>query len=229
MTTTTKLPTHADHAAPIARWMEIWGVPQSSFSAVDAFDNALDAWNKAWQGPLSAWAPGGSASGYLGALVGWPISTGSRPAEPSRAARTYPPGRSIDALEVGEQASFTKLITQAEIDAFAQITGDINPVHIDEAWAATSVFEGRISHGLLTAGLISATIGMQLPGPGTIYLSQSLRWTAPVRAGDTLTCTVTIKELVPEKNRAVLTTVVSRDGVEVLTGEALVMPPKAAS
>jgi 3-hydroxybutyryl-CoA dehydratase len=189
----------------MTRWMEMWGMPQSSRVAVDAFD----AWKKAWEGSLSVWAPGSLSS--------------------ARAPREYAPGRSIDQLQVGQRATFTKLVTQADIDDFARVTGDDNPIHLDEAWAATSVFKGRISHGLLTAGLISATIGTQLPGPGTLYLSQSLRWTAPARPGDVLTCTVTVKELVPEKNRAVLTTIVTCEGKEILTGEALVMPPKAAS
>ena len=218
-----------DPTRPIARWMEMWGVPQSSLWAVGAFDDAFDAWQKAWNGPLSACAPAAAGSPYLGALPGWPTRSGSAPVAPAPVVRNYGPGLSIGQLHVGQQASFTKVVTQAEIDAFAQISGDTNPVHIDEDWAAQSVFGGRISHGLLTAGLISATIGTQLPGPGTIYLSQSLRWTAPVRAGDSLTCTVTVKELVTEKNRAILTTVVSRDDTEVLTGEALVMPVKVAA
>lgn len=136
-------------------------------------------------------------------------------------------GRSLDQLAVGDSESFTKTITQADIDAFASISGDDNPAHVDEDWAARSPFKGRVAHGILTAGLISAALGRSLPGPGSIYLSQTLRWTAPVYPGDTLTATVTVRDLDAERNRATLDTVVERDGRSVLVGEALVMPPPA--
>jgi len=195
--------------------MGFWGMPEPSPAA---FAGAVGAWQKAWEESLAIWAPQPTLGVWSGLT---PV--GAPPRVP--APRQYPPGRSIDQLEVGQQATFTKRVTQAEIDQFAQVTGDNNPVHIDEEWAAASSFKGRISHGLLTAGLISATIGTHLPGPGTIYMSQTLRWTAPVRSGDLLTCTVTVKELVPEKNRAILTTIVTCEDREVLTGEALVVPP----
>jgi len=179
----------------------------------------MEAWQKAMGDALVAWAPQSTAR------PGWaPSGLVAAP----RMRREHPPGKSIDQLAVGQQAIFTKHVTQDDIDGFAEVTGDDNPVHIDEEWAAASSFKGRISHGLLTAGLISATIGTHLPGPGTIYMSQTLRWTWPVRSGDLLTCTVTVKELIPDKNRAVLTTVVTCEGREVLTGEALVVPPVRA-
>jgi 3-hydroxybutyryl-CoA dehydratase len=207
----------------IARWLELcWGIPEPSQVA---FADAMGAWQKAWEESLAIWAPQPAPAGRQG----WAEVAAPLPLAAPRMQREYPPGRSIDQLEVGQQATFTKLVTQAEIDGFAQVTGDDNPVHIDEEWAAASVFKGRISHGLLTAGLISATIGTQLPGPGTIYMSQTLRWTAPVRSGDMLTCTVTVKELIPEKNRAILTTVVACEDREVLVGEAIVVPPLAAT
>jgi 3-hydroxybutyryl-CoA dehydratase len=142
-------------------------------------------------------------------------------------ARAYPHGRTIAELAVGDAASMTKAFSQSDIDGFARVSGDANPVHLDREYAEASFFKGRIAHGVLTAGLISAVIGMDLPGPGTIYLSQTLRGRAPVRPGDRLTATVTVKEVVAEKNRVVLDTVVTRDGEPVLTGEALVMPPAA--
>jgi 3-hydroxybutyryl-CoA dehydratase len=169
----------------------------------DPVERAMEA----WQGALD------DAAEVYGALAGPPP------------AREHPTGRTLAQLAVGDEASMSRTISQADVDAFARISGDANPVHIDRRYADASFFEGRIAHGVLTAGLISAVIGMRLPGPGTIYLSQSLRWRKPVRPGDRLTATVTVKEIVAEKNRVVLDTVVSRDGEPVLTGEALVMPP----
>jgi 3-hydroxybutyryl-CoA dehydratase len=218
MSSATATPMTTATATQLSRWMDLWGVPKPSQTAVA---DAVDAWQKAWGNAVVAWAPQPAPT----AGSGW---TPVEHVAPPRMRREYPPGRSIDQLAVGQQATFIKRVTQAEIDGFAQVTGDDNPVHIDEEWAAASSFKGRISHGLLTAGLISATIGTHLPGPGTIYMSQTLRWTWPVRAGDLLTCTVTVKELIPEKNRAVLTTVVTCEGREVLTGEALVVPPVRA-
>jgi 3-hydroxybutyryl-CoA dehydratase len=173
----------------------------------------LEAWERAWARTAEA------AWSFMGALT---LAPADRPAE-----AVYPAGRTIEELAVGDSARFTKRIEQSDIDAFARISGDANPVHIDEKWAEESFFKGRIAHGILTGGLISAAIGMQLPGPGTIYLSQTLKWLAPVRPGDELTATVTVREIVPERNRVILDTVVTRGDDLVLTGEALVMPPKA--
>jgi 3-hydroxybutyryl-CoA dehydratase len=176
----------------------------------------MDAWERAWARTAeAAWS--------------WMSAMTLAPAQRTAAARTYPAGRTIAELAVGDSASFTKRIEQSDIDAFARVSGDANPVHIDEKWADESFFKGRIAHGILTGGLISAAIGMQLPGPGTIYLSQTLKWLAPVRPGDELTATVTVREIVAERNRVVLDTVVMRGEDLVLTGEALVMPPKAAA
>jgi 3-hydroxybutyryl-CoA dehydratase len=175
----------------------------------------LEAWERAWARTAEA------AWSWMSPMTLAPVR---REAE----APAYPVGRTIAELAVGDNASFTKRIEQSDIDAFARVSGDANPVHIDEKWAQESFFKGRIAHGILTGGLISAAIGMQLPGPGTIYLSQTLKWLAPVRPGDELTATVTVREIVPERNRVVLDTVVMRGEDLVLTGEALVMPPKAA-
>ena len=132
-------------------------------------------------------------------------------------------GYTVEALQVGQSASFSKTITEHDVYTFAGVTGDLNPAHINESYALETQFHGRIAHGMLSAGLISAVIGMQLPGPGTIYLGQELSFRAPVRIGDT----VTVRSLNPERNRAELDTVcTNQDGVCVVTGTAKVMPPK---
>lgn len=137
-------------------------------------------------------------------------------------------GRTIDQLSVGDADEFTKTVTETDIYLFAGISGDLNPAHIDEEYARNTFFKGRIAHGILSAGFISAVIGMKLPGPGTIYLKQNLAFRAPVRIGDTITARVEVAELIPEKNRAVLkTTCVNADGTVVVDGEAAVSPPKA--
>ena len=136
-------------------------------------------------------------------------------------------GKSIDQLKVGDAATFTKTIGESDVYLYAGITGDLNPAHIDQVASENTPFRGRIAHGMLSAGLISAVLGMQLPGPGTIYMSQNLRFTAPVRIGDTVTAKVEIVELIAEKNRVKLaTTCTNQEGKVVLEGEALVMAPK---
>lgn len=131
-------------------------------------------------------------------------------------------------LRVGQTAVVARTLTEADIVMFAGISGDTNPVHINEEFAAGTMFSGRIAHGMLTASFISTVIGTRLPGPGSIYLSQSLRFKAPVRVGDTLWARATVTELVPEKRRASLaTTVTVRDKI-VLEGEAVVMVPQRA-
>lgn len=138
-------------------------------------------------------------------------------------------GYDIEDLEPGMSASFAKTITEADIVLFAGASGDNNAVHINEEFARTTLFKGRIAHGMLTASVISAAIAGRLPGPGTIYMGQNLRFKAPVRAGDTVHATVTVKELVPGKGRVVLTTVCTVGGKTVIEGEALVMPTSRAS
>lgn len=137
-------------------------------------------------------------------------------------------GFTMDQLRLGQQAAFTKTISESDVYLYAGLTGDLNPAHVNEEYAKNTRFGGRIAHGMLSGGLISAVIGMQLPGPGAIYLSQSLKFVAPVRIGDTVTATITVRELDAAKNRAVLDTVCTdRDGQVLVAGEALVMPPKA--
>ena len=136
-------------------------------------------------------------------------------------------GLPIDQIQVGQCASFGKTITEADVYMFAGISGDMNPAHINEEYAKGTMFKGRIAHGILGASLISTVLGMRLPGPGTIYLKQDLKFLAPVRFGDTITATCTVKEKFEDKNRIVLDCVVTnQDGTQVIAGEATVMPPK---
>ena len=133
-------------------------------------------------------------------------------------------GYDFEDLAIGIKASFAKTITEADIILFAGASGDNNAMHINEEFARTTPFKGRIAHGMLTASVISAAIAGRLPGPGTVYLSQNLRFKAPVRPGDTVQATVTVKELQAEKKRVLLTTVCTVGDKVVIDGEALVMP-----
>ena len=131
----------------------------------------------------------------------------------------------IEDMQIGQSASVSKEVTDAVIRQFAEVSTDNNPVHLDEDYAANTMFKTRIAHGMFSAGLISAVLGTQLPGKGAIYLSQSIRFKAPVRIGDTVIATATIKELVPEKKRVVLDTVCKVGDTVVLDGEATVLAP----
>lgn len=132
-------------------------------------------------------------------------------------------GHDIEDLKVGMSASFSKTVTEADILMYAGVSCDINAVHLNEEFAKTTMFGGRIAHGMLTAGFISAVLANRLPGPGTIYLAQTLKFKAPVRIGDTVTATVTVKEVVVEKKRAVLDSVCTVAGKVVLEGESTMM------
>ncbi|NYZ16236.1 MaoC family dehydratase [Azospirillum sp. RWY-5-1] len=134
-------------------------------------------------------------------------------------------GYCIEDLTVGMTASFAKTITDADIVLYAGISGDTNPVHINQEYASGTMFQGRIAHGMLTAGLISAVLGTKLPGPGCIYMSQTLKFKAPVRSGDTVTARATITEVIREKKRCVIRTVCTTGDTVVLEGEALLMVP----
>ena len=136
--------------------------------------------------------------------------------------------RTIDTIQIGDSASFTKTVTESDITLYAGISGDFNPAHMDAEHAKTTMFGQRIAHGMLSAGFISNVLGNQLPGPGTIYMGQELRFVKPVFIGDTVTATVTVVEKIEEKNRLKLETVVTnQNGDAVITGMATVMPPKA--
>jgi 3-hydroxybutyryl-CoA dehydratase len=134
-------------------------------------------------------------------------------------------GYAFEDLAVGMQSSYTRRVTEADIAAFAEVTGDRNPVHLDEAYAAATMFKGRIAHGMLSAGYISTVFGTQLPGPGAIYVSQTLAFKGPVRIGDEVTATVKLRELVAAKRRAVFDCVCTVAGKPVLEGEAVLMVP----
>jgi 3-hydroxybutyryl-CoA dehydratase len=136
-----------------------------------------------------------------------------------------PKSHAFEDLEVGMSASYSRLVTQADIEAFAAVSGDFNPVHVDEAYAAGTMFKTRIAHGMLTAGYISTVFGMDLPGPGCIYVSQTLNFRGPVKAGDTVVATVTIVELYPAKRRARFECTCKVAGKSVLEGEAILMVP----
>lgn len=130
----------------------------------------------------------------------------------------------LDELRVGDAAEMAKTVTEADIVLFAGITGDFNPVHVDAVAAERSMFGGRVAHGMLSAGFISAVLGMRLPGPGSVYLSQSLRFTKPVRIGDTVTARVEVREIIAAKRRVRLaTTCRNQNGEVVVEGEAVVM------
>ncbi len=128
-------------------------------------------------------------------------------------------------LALGQEASITTTVTEKDIIAFAEVSGDKNPVHLDAAYAAGTMFKERIAHGMLSAAYISAVFGMKLPGPGAIYISQSLAFKAPVKIGDAVVASVKCVELIPEKKRARFETVCSVNGRPVMTGEAQLMVP----
>ncbi len=128
-------------------------------------------------------------------------------------------------LKEGMHDIYGKTVTDTDIVMFAGVSGDINPVHLNHEFAAETMFQGRIAHGMLTASFISTVIGTKLPGPGCIYVSQALRFKAPVKAGDTVIARVTVTKLVPEKHFAELKTQCLVKGKVVLDGEATVMVP----
>ncbi|MBI4757502.1 MAG: MaoC family dehydratase [Chloroflexi bacterium] len=132
-------------------------------------------------------------------------------------------------FQIGEKAEFSKTITESDVVMYAGLSGDFNPLHVDEEYAKTSRFGGRIAHGLLTTGLISAVVGMKLPGPGAIYLSQQLKFTGPVRIGDTITAVAQVAGWLPEKRIVTLKTdCFNQRGEQVIAGEAALLVEPAA-
>ncbi|MDF1726718.1 MAG: MaoC family dehydratase [Sulfitobacter sp.] len=134
----------------------------------------------------------------------------------------------IEDMEVGIKRSLTKVVTEEDITLFAQVTTDRNPVHMDEDYAKGTMFKGRIAHGMLTAGLVSAVIGEQLPGHGTIYMGQTLKFLAPVRPGDEVHTELTVTEFDPVKRRVKMDCQCTVAGKKVLAGEATVLAPSRA-
>src|SRR5918994_3179639 len=116
-------------------------------------------------------------------------------------------GYAFEDLAMGMTAVFSKTITEADLLMFAGVSGDTNPLHLDEEFASRTMFESRIAHGMLTASLVSTVLGTKLPGPGAVYVSQAIRFLAPVRIGDTVIARASVKELVPDKRRVHMTTI----------------------
>lgn len=145
--------------------------------------------------------------------------------QPAESVRSF----AFEDLELGQSASLTTTVSAADIDAFARISGDTNPVHLDQEFAARTPFKSRIAHGMLTAGYVSAVFGTRLPGPGAIYISQTLNFRGPVHIGDMVETTVTLVELYPAKRRARFDCTCVVTGRLVLVGEAMLMVPARSS
>ena len=131
----------------------------------------------------------------------------------------------IEDLKPGMSESFTKTVTERDIELFGEVSGDVNPVHFDEDFAKATIFKGRIAHGVLSSSYISTVLGMKMPGPGTIFMSLTTRFKAPVRIGDTVTATCTVREVVADKRRVLFDCVCKVGEGTVGDGEALVMAP----
>lgn len=134
----------------------------------------------------------------------------------------------LEDLSLGMTAIYAKTVTDADIVMFAGVSGDTNPVHLDALFADRTAFKGRIAHGMLSASFISTVLGTRLPGPGCIYLGQTLRFRAPVKAGDTVTARATVKEIDAERRRVTLETVCTVGETVVIDGEALLMVSRRA-
>jgi 3-hydroxybutyryl-CoA dehydratase len=138
-------------------------------------------------------------------------------------------GKTIEELQVGDTARFSKTVSESDVYLFAGLTGDFNPAHVNEDYARDTYFKTRIAHGMLTASFISTVIGTMLPGPGTIYMRQEVSFLAPVQFGDTVTAVVEVAEIMAEKKRVRLKTYcVNQENTTVVEGEALVSPPRAS-
>lgn len=136
-------------------------------------------------------------------------------------------GKTINEINEGDNASFTKTVTETDVYNFAGVTGDFNPAHINEEYAKGTFFKKRIAHGMLSVGFISNVLGTRLPGPGAVYMKQELTFLAPVYIGDTITARVEVTEIIPEKNRVILrTTCENQEGKIVIDGNAVMSPPK---
>ncbi len=136
-------------------------------------------------------------------------------------------GRTIDEIRVGDTAEFAKTVSEGDIYAYAGITGDFNPAHVNEEYARGTFFKTRIAHGMLSAGFISNVLGNHLPGPGAIYIRQELNFKAPVKIGDTIRAVVEVTRIDSEKNRITASTrCINQDGTVVLDGTAVISPPK---
>lgn len=137
-------------------------------------------------------------------------------------------GYFLEDLTVGMSKAYSKTVTEADITLFAGVSGDTNPVHLDESFAEQTIFGGRIAHGMLSASFISTVLGTRLPGPGCIYMSQNLRFKAPVKVGDTVEARVTVKEVIEEKKRVICETVCRVGETVVVEGEAMMLVSRRA-
>jgi len=131
----------------------------------------------------------------------------------------------IDDLKPGMSESYTRTVSERDVELFGEVSGDVNPVHFDEAFAAKTIFKGRIAHGVLSSSYISTVLGMKMPGPGTIFMSLTTRFKAPVRIGDTVVTTCTVREVNAEKRRVLFDCACKVGETTVVEGEALVMAP----
>jgi 3-hydroxybutyryl-CoA dehydratase len=134
----------------------------------------------------------------------------------------------ITDLKPGMSESFSKTVTERDVQLFGEVSGDINPVHFDEAFARKTLFRGRIAHGVLSASFISTILGMKMPGPGTIFLGVTIRFKAPVRIGDTVDATCTVREVDEARRRVTFDCICKVGDTVVVDGEASVMPPTRA-
>ncbi len=133
----------------------------------------------------------------------------------------------IENLKIGDHCSLSKKFTEADVIGFSKVSGDVNPAHLDESYAKTTIFKTRIVHGMLVGSLFSAILGTELPGLGSIYTNQNLKFVKPVFLNDTITATVTIKEVLSDKNRVVFDCIAKNQNQEtVIVGEAVIMPPR---
>ncbi|MGO9867587.1 MAG: MaoC family dehydratase [Rhodomicrobium sp.] len=138
------------------------------------------------------------------------------------------PGHFFEDLHIGMEASLVQIVGGDDIHAFAQVSGDVNPIHLDDAYAKETPFRRRIAHGMLSAAYISAVFGTKLPGPGCIYISQTLNFKAPVHIGDHVTATVRVSDLIEHRKRAIFACACAVGGKVVLEGEAVMMVPSRA-
>lgn len=134
----------------------------------------------------------------------------------------------IEDLSPGQSARYTRTVTETDIQQFGAVSGDLNPLHFDEDYAKTTVFKGRIAHGILSVSFLSTVLGTELPGPGSIFLSASIRFKAPVRIGDTVVASCTVREINLQRNRVVFDCLCKVGDTIVVEGEAMVMVPSRA-
>ena len=136
-----------------------------------------------------------------------------------------PTGYTIEDLQPGMSASYERTVTEGDIQKFGEVTGDFNPVHFDEAYARKTLFRGRIAHGLLSAGYISTVLGTKMPGAGSIFMSATIRFKAPVRIGDIVTSVCTVREVIAEKRRVICDCICKVGETVVIDAEATLMVP----